>query len=402
MKLYAEINKTEEVEDGTIKVFGYASSGAVDSDGETITPDAMKAALPDYMKWGAVREMHQPKAAGTAIEARVEEDGRTYFAAHVVDTEAVKKVKTGVYKGFSIGGKVTARDDLNKTTITGLKLVEVSLVDRPANPEAVMTCFKAEGAEEGQDETQQGASIAKSMYSVSDFANVLRSISYLAGDAEAEAQWEGDASPVPAQLRDWLAQGVTIFQSMAQEESQEMLAQLNATAKAARDADLAKAGAKFSATTKAALKAAHDACKAADKALADLGYDADEEAADDSDSKKAELVQSAAQPNADAASGSAEAGDTQKAGASSDLSKALDAARADIAKAQKERDDALKKAEEQAKRIAELEAKPEPPKGSLKAFGKAEDAGAGDTTEAPASPRDAIRKAHQTGGFRLA
>ena len=104
MKLYAEISKTEEVEDGTIKVFGYASSGAVDSDGETITPDAMKAALPDYMKWGAVREMHQPKAAGTAIEARVEEDGRTYFAAHVVDTEAVKKVKTGVSKGFSIGG----------------------------------------------------------------------------------------------------------------------------------------------------------------------------------------------------------------------------------------------------------------------------------------------------------
>lgn len=401
MKLYAEISKTEEAEDGTIRVYGYASSGAVDSDGETITPDAMKAALPDYMKWGAVREMHQPKAAGTALEARVEEDGRTYFAAHVVDTEAVKKVKTGVYKGFSIGGKVTARDDLNKTTITGLKLVEVSLVDRPANPESVMTCFKAEGTEEGQEAAQQDVSVAKSMYSVSDFANVLRSISYLAGDAEAEAQWEGDASPVPAQLRDWLAQGVTIFQSMAQEESQEMLAQLSATAKAARDADLAKAGAKFSATTKAALKAAHDACKAADKALADLGYDADE-AADDSDSKKAEIVQPAAQPNAGAVSGKAETDDTQKAGAPDDLSKALDAARADIAKAKKERDDALKKAEEQAKRITELEAKPDAPKGALKAFGKAEDAGAGDTTEAPASPRDAIRKAHQTGGFRLA
>lgn len=401
MKLYAEITKTEDVEDGTIKVFGYASSGAVDSDGETITPDAMKAALPDYLKWGAVREMHQPKAAGTALEARVEDDGRTYFAAHVVDTEAVKKVKTGVYKGFSIGGKVTARDDLNKTTITGLKLVEVSLVDRPANPEAVMTCFKAEGIEEDQDAGQKSPNIAKSMYSVSDFANVLRSISYLAGDAEAEAQWEGDASPVPAQLRDWLAQGVSIFQSMAQEEAQEMLTQLSATAKAARDGNLAKAGAKFSTTTKAALKAAHDACKAADKALADLGYDADE-ATDDSGSEKSELAQSAGQANTGAVPADAEADDTNKSDTSNDLTKALDATRSDLAKAKKERDDAIKKAEEQAKRIAELEAKPEPPKGSLKAFGKAEDTAAGETTETPASPRDAIRKAHQTGGFRLA
>ena len=35
MKLYAEISKTEELDDGTVKVWGYASSSAVDSDGET-------------------------------------------------------------------------------------------------------------------------------------------------------------------------------------------------------------------------------------------------------------------------------------------------------------------------------------------------------------------------------
>ena len=136
---YAKIEKTEKLDDGTLKVWGYASSEAVDSDGETITSDAMKAALPDYMKFGAVREMHQNKAAGTAIEAEVQEDGRTWFGALVVDSEAVKKVETGTYKGFSIGGKATARDPLNKTVITGLDLIEVSLVDRPANPEAVFT-----------------------------------------------------------------------------------------------------------------------------------------------------------------------------------------------------------------------------------------------------------------------
>lgn len=143
-KLYAEIAKMEAQDDGTVKVWGYASSEAVDSDGEIIAAQAMKAAIPDYMKFGAVREMHGSNAAGTAIEINVEDDGRTFFGAHIVDPIAVTKVKTGVYKGFSIGGSVTARDELNKSQITGLKLTEISLVDRPANPDAVFTCFKAD------------------------------------------------------------------------------------------------------------------------------------------------------------------------------------------------------------------------------------------------------------------
>lgn len=142
-KLYAEIAKMEAQDDGTVKVWGYASSEAVDSDGEVIAAEAMKAAIPDYMKFGAVREMHGSNAAGTAIEINVEDDGRTFFGAHIVDPVAVTKVKTGVYKGFSIGGSVTARDELNKSQITGLKLTEISLVDRPANPDAVFTCYKA-------------------------------------------------------------------------------------------------------------------------------------------------------------------------------------------------------------------------------------------------------------------
>lgn len=143
-KLYAEIAKMEAQDDGTVKVWGYASSEAVDSDGEVITAQAMKAAIPDYMKFGAVREMHGSNAAGTAIEINVEDDGRTFFGAHIVDPVAVTKVKKGVYKGFSIGGGVTSRDELNKSQITGLKLTEISLVDRPANPDAVFTCFKAD------------------------------------------------------------------------------------------------------------------------------------------------------------------------------------------------------------------------------------------------------------------
>jgi len=160
-KLYAEITKMEAQDDGTVKVWGYASSEAVDSDGEVITAQAMKAAIPDYMKFGAVREMHGSNAAGTAIEINVEDDGRTFFGAHIVDPVAVTKVKKGVYKGFSIGGGVTARDELNKSQITGLKLTEISLVDRPANPDAVFTCFKADKPKDGEEAADKDDESAK-------------------------------------------------------------------------------------------------------------------------------------------------------------------------------------------------------------------------------------------------
>ena len=160
-KLYAEIAKMEAQDDGTVKVWGYASSEAVDSDGEIIAAEAMKAAIPDYMKFGAVREMHGSNAAGTAIEINVEDDGRTFFGAHIVDPVAVTKVKTGVYKGFSIGGSVTARDELNKSQITGLKLTEISLVDRPANPDAVFTCFKADKPKDGEEVADKDDESAK-------------------------------------------------------------------------------------------------------------------------------------------------------------------------------------------------------------------------------------------------
>ena len=158
-RFFAEIAKTEEQEDGTIKVFGFASTPDRDSDGEIITAQAMKDALPDYMKFGAVREMHGASAAGTAIEARVQPDGRTWFGAHVVDPIAVKKVKTKTYKGFSIGGRVLERDEDDPETITAIKLIEVSLVDRPANPEAILTMYKAEDAAGAAKDPAQLAAI---------------------------------------------------------------------------------------------------------------------------------------------------------------------------------------------------------------------------------------------------
>jgi HK97 family phage prohead protease len=143
MRFYAPIAKV----DGEQRmVWGYASTAAVDDQGETITRDALAAALDEYMKFANIREMHQMSAVGVAEEAAVDDKG-LYLGARIVDSRAWDKVTGGVYKGFSIGGRVRSRDPHDRTVITGMNLTEISLVDRPANPEAVFDCWKAEGGE---------------------------------------------------------------------------------------------------------------------------------------------------------------------------------------------------------------------------------------------------------------
>ncbi len=143
MRLYGVIQKVEPQDDGTVRVHGIASSEVTDDQGEIVRADAMRAAVPDYMRFPALREMHQLSAAGTTLEAEVGDDGATRVVAHVVDPVAVAKVKSQVYRGFSIGGRVTQREAGNPKVITGLVLNEISLVDRPANPAAIFDCWKA-------------------------------------------------------------------------------------------------------------------------------------------------------------------------------------------------------------------------------------------------------------------
>ena len=122
-------------------VWGYASTDAEDDQGETVSREALAAALDDYMRFANIREMHQPSAVGIATEAAVDDKG-LYLGAKIVDGDAWQKVVEGVYKGFSIGGRVTARDPADRRLITALRLTEISVVDRPANPEAVFDCWK--------------------------------------------------------------------------------------------------------------------------------------------------------------------------------------------------------------------------------------------------------------------
>jgi hypothetical protein len=295
IRVFGSIEKVEAQDDGTLKVSGIASSETVDGAGEVVKADAMRAAIPDYMKFGAVREMHANIAAGTALAIDVDDDGVTHFEAHVVDPVSCKKVETGVLKGFSIGGKVSSRDPLNKKIITGLSLTEISLVDVPCNPDAVFAMAKFETPEEDEVDqetsttetqttsqeaettSQEAETVKKGLWTVQDFAGILQQIGWIAQDCQFESEAEGDASPVPAKLREWVAAGATIFQEMAAEEVAELLASLTPkgtpaveviTAAAGTDG-LEKAGAKFSKATKDSLDAAHKDLEEVHKSMGD-------------------------------------------------------------------------------------------------------------------------------------
>lgn len=132
---FVPIAKVDEEEH---MVYGWASTSDMDSDGEIIKAEALAGSLSEYMKFPTLREMHQPKAVGTTKQAEVSAKG-LYIGAKVVTEEAWKLVKEGVYKAFSIGGNVLKRVG---NSIEQLELVEISLVDVPANKAAVIELWK--------------------------------------------------------------------------------------------------------------------------------------------------------------------------------------------------------------------------------------------------------------------
>jgi hypothetical protein len=139
---FLPLSKVEKTDDGHRMVSGYASTPCLDIDGEIISLDAMKSALPGYMEWRNIRQMHQPLAIGVAKEANIDDVG-LYLRGKIVDANAIRLLDEGVLKGFSIGGKKLSKKG---NVITSLDLVEISLVDRPANPECRIDAVKSAGS----------------------------------------------------------------------------------------------------------------------------------------------------------------------------------------------------------------------------------------------------------------
>ncbi|MCG3203915.1 MAG: hypothetical protein KCHDKBKB_00592 [Elusimicrobia bacterium] len=190
LSLYVQFAKRDDDEH---IVEGWASSEAIDSQGEVIKIEAIEKALPDYMKFANIREMHQLSAVGKTIAASIDKTKKAlYIVVKVVDDMAWKKVKEGVYNGFSIGGRVLSKIE---NVIEELSLNEISLVDRPANPLALFSLVKiADGkvAEEGKmkksEDEQMGTSVFYAQELVEMAAEVAQLIMYARGPVDSNGK----------------------------------------------------------------------------------------------------------------------------------------------------------------------------------------------------------------------
>lgn len=141
-----------KVDTATRIVSGFATLDNIDSHDDIVTADASASAFARFR--GNVREMHAPIAVGKVVGFTEEEfydpiDDKFYrgiFVSTYVSTGAEdtwQKVLDGTLTGFSIGGKVldeehgvVAKSDGSTRSvryITDYELIELSLVDNPAN-----------------------------------------------------------------------------------------------------------------------------------------------------------------------------------------------------------------------------------------------------------------------------
>lgn len=211
---YAGIIKSEKQSDGTLKVYGKATDDALDVDQQICDETWLKEAMPDWFTSGGnIREQHSNIAAGVATDYEAKADGH-YITALIVDPVSVKKVETGVLKGFSIGirGPRVIRDSKAAGgRIVGGQIVEVSVVDRPANPNAKMVIAKA--AESGVLEAVDQFSVpspADLFAAKSDVADSVETLSEGETVSEEIAVEATEAEVVEAPVEDTPLEGVEV------------------------------------------------------------------------------------------------------------------------------------------------------------------------------------------------
>jgi hypothetical protein len=282
MQIFARITKVDEAQR---RVTGIAASETLDKTNEVLDYELSKVHFTDWSQGiakategksvGNLRVMHGSTVAGKLVEMSCDDVTKSFpITAEIVDDNEWKKVLQGCYTGFSIGGSYVSKSPKDVAGIVRYvaKPTEVSLVDLPCNPEATFTVSKADGAEElrkfapapatkrqafvdilvkRQDalpvlrSMEQllgvGKPLSKGMYTVSDLADLLCDLGWMAEDAEWEAQMEGDDSKVPAQLRDAVKALGQVLIAMADEETKELVARLgNSTTKNTPTGDLNK------------------------------------------------------------------------------------------------------------------------------------------------------------------
>lgn len=181
-----DITKSERDENGDLIVYGKATGPDLDLDGDRCDPAWLKQAMPRWMEWGNLREMHQPVLAGIGLELTNDGDD-WYVKSKVIDDKVAKKIEEGGYKGQSIGIKSGIREKREgQNWIIGGEVIEVSYVDRPCNPTAKLAIAKMAGGEWEPQEAEEtaaepdpitkGIAYIKGAYGDEDWDKILRGV----------------------------------------------------------------------------------------------------------------------------------------------------------------------------------------------------------------------------------
>ena len=180
--LYASfgIEKVESTEDGDLLVYGKATDATLDHDQQIIDTVFSTKAISDWMSSGGnLRVQHNPQRdpAGIGVEVHTDANGASWVKALVVEPIAKKLVSKGVLRAYSVGiaNPTIERDMTGKARggiIKGGKIVEISLVDRPANPSCGVQLVKSvEGHAEVSGELFGGDAIVKALNGYTESLN---------------------------------------------------------------------------------------------------------------------------------------------------------------------------------------------------------------------------------------
>lgn len=180
------------------EVYGLVTSEAPDSDGEICD---YKTTKPFYEKWsegfqkatdgkslGNVREMHQNIAAGKVVHLEFDDAAKQIWAvSKIVDDSTWNKCAEGVLTGYSHGGRYEgdpwADGEHRRYTANP---TEISVVDVPANPEALFEYVK-----NGKSEMRKFADLSKKKKTKRVGGKDLgeESFAYV-GDSEDTSTWK--------------------------------------------------------------------------------------------------------------------------------------------------------------------------------------------------------------------
>lgn len=144
------IEKTETTPDGDLVVYGKATDGSVDSDEQIVDPEFSSKAIADWLASGAnVRVQHnaQRDPAGVGVEANTGPGGETWVKSLVVEPVAKRLVEKGALRAYSVGiarPKIVRDAVARGGRIVDGEIVEISLVDRPANKNCGIQLVKSD------------------------------------------------------------------------------------------------------------------------------------------------------------------------------------------------------------------------------------------------------------------